>query len=165
MDWFSNKFYDPETLFIQIVDKFNGTNDEVNNLKNKRVRVTEYLIHRILIELYNQYLSLPLLKSAEKNIDLVNVWNSDSIKSNIQLSNKINPIASISEMDRLTYLGMGGFDSKHNLIELRDIHPSYYKNIDPIMTPDREKSGVVMNSCLLAKFDEDGKFLYIRGDE
>lgn len=165
MDWFTSRFYNIDELFLNITDKYNSTNDEVNNLKNKRIRTTEYLIFKIINELYNQFLSIPFMKSVEKNIDLVNVWNSDLVKSNIQLSNNFNPIACISEMDRLSYLGLGGFDSKHNLIELRDIHPSYYKNIDPIMTPDREKSGVVMNTCLLAKFDEYGRFLHVRGND
>lgn len=134
--------------------------DSPINLENKRIRITEYLILKVLQELFTELCNLPFHKNKNRNMILSNDFSSEEIVSLVQSSaDNYNGISSMTELIKGTYLGIGAFSKSYNLSELRDIHPSYYGLIDPIMTPDRDTAGLVFVFTDNIKFNERGEIL------
>lgn len=52
--------------------------------------------------------------------------------SNVQVADDLNPLAALSQNQKLSLVGPGGYNKDKAPAELRDIHPSYKDKIDPL---------------------------------
>lgn len=160
-DYFNTELIDGDIL-VEALKKqlFCDSSDLPINLENKRVRITEYLLIKVLQELFVELCNLPFNKNKNRNVILSNDFSSEDIVSLVQSSSdNYNAISSAIELIKGTYLGIGAFSKNYNLSELRNIHPSYYGLIDPIMTPDRDTAGLVFIFTDNIKFNERGEIV------
>lgn len=160
-DFFNMDLINGDLMIEAIKHHKNVTESESpTNLAGKRVRISEYLLLLLLKDLFNEYLNLPFRKPKSRKMYIANDFSKKEIVSLVQASaDTHNPIASYSELVRGTYIGVGAFNKDYNLSELRDISPSYYWIIDPVMTPDRDVAGLVFLFTEVAKFNLRGEFL------
>lgn len=68
------------------------------------------------------------------------------------------PLASVSNISRCTIVGDGGFAKDSVPVYVKNLHPSQYNCIDPAVTPDRDKAGVVLYLASTCELDEIGRF-------
>ena len=52
--------------------------------------------------------------------------------NNVQVADSLNPLAALSQNQKLSLVGPGGYNKDKAPAELRDIHPSYKDKIDPL---------------------------------
>jgi len=127
-----------------------GHVEERNDLSNQRIRNSEVLVHlaqkRILAS-YTEYKEKVLAgnKKAPFNIP------SDSVLRDFNLSQVVadmeyaNPVEEMAVMTRVTPVGkgIGGIPDKLAVqLEGRNVHPSYFGNIDPLDTPESDNIGI-----------------------
>jgi len=68
------------------------------------------------------------------------------------------PLAVISDLNRCTILGRGGFTRDNVPAKVRDLHPTQYMNLDPCVTPDRDNAGVITFLATNVELDRFGRF-------
>nr|YP_009926654.1 RNA polymerase beta subunit [Lophopyxis maingayi]QNK04946.1 RNA polymerase beta subunit [Lophopyxis maingayi] len=141
-----------------------GTLDDMNHLKNKRIRsVADLLQDQLglaLIHLENvvreticgpirhklipipQNLSTPLTTTYES------FFGSHPLS---QFLDQTNPLTQIFLGRRSSYLGPGGLTGRTASFRVRDIHPSYYGRICPIDTSEGINVGLIGSLAIHAK--------------
>jgi DNA-directed RNA polymerase beta subunit len=127
-----------------------GKVDDRNDLKNQRIRGSEVLIHLIqkqLLAEYTKYKEQVLSGNKKAKFEInptatLSAFINSEIVSTLEFANPIEELAAIT---KITPVGknLGGVPSKESIqVEMRNVHPSYYGNIDPIDTPEGENIGV-----------------------
>ncbi|CAN1201897.1 DNA-directed RNA polymerase subunit beta [Linum perenne] len=109
-----------------------GTVDDMNHLKNKRIRS--------VADLLQDQFGLALVR-------LENV-----VRGTIFLD-RTNPLTQIVHGRKLSYLGPGGLKARTVSFRIRDIHPSHYGRICPIDTSEGIKVGLIGSLSIHAKLD------------
>ncbi|CAN0933478.1 DNA-directed RNA polymerase subunit beta [Linum grandiflorum] len=112
-----------------------GTVDDMNHLKNKRIRS--------VADLLQDQFGLALVR-------LENV-----VRGTIFLD-RTNPLTQIVHGRKLSYLGPGGLKARTASFRIRDIHPSHYGRICPIDTSEGIKVGLIGSLSIHAKLDPWG---------
>lgn len=148
-----------------------GQTDDIDHLKNRRVRTAGDLIQ-------TQF-ALGLLR-LEKSIRLKLNFTDDSAKTSSipflvnsrpvngvfreffgtnplsQFMDQINPLAELTHKRRLTSLGPGGVARDTATLAVRGIHPSHYGRICPIETPEGKNTGLVNSITTFARVNGFG---------
>nr|YP_009240510.1 RNA polymerase beta subunit [Lotharella vacuolata]BAU62644.1 RNA polymerase beta subunit [Lotharella vacuolata] len=143
--------------------------DEIDNLKNKRVKIIGELlqyqliigIQRLKISIKNRILKLDL--NNELNIN--KVFSSKPMNTTIaeffglnplsQFMDEINPLSIITHKRRLSSLGLGGISADNTILTIRSIHPTLYGRICPIETPEGKNAGLVNSFSIFADVKSD----------
>ncbi|CAI0420744.1 unnamed protein product [Linum tenue] len=112
-----------------------GTVDDMNHLKNKRIRS--------VADLLQDQFGLALVR-------LENV-----VRGTIFLD-RTNPLTQIVHGRKLSYLGPGGLTGRTASFRIRDIHPSHYGRICPIDTSEGINVGLIGSLSIHAKIDAWG---------
>lgn len=121
-----------------------------NDILNQRIRGSEVLVHFIqkqILASYTVYKQQKLSgnKNAKFEINQSKLL-SDFIRSEIVANMEYaNPIEEMAVMTRISPVGksIGGIPDKRAIQnEARNIHPTYYGNIDPLDTPEGEMIGI-----------------------
>lgn len=155
----------------KIVDIYAGKAeaDDPENLLFKEVRSVEDMIYDKMNSTKEQD---ALRRALGKNLGLRN-----SIKSLIDFKKltsplerffttddrsstpeQYNPVHMVAEQSKITIHGTGGIQSEHAVTQqLRDVHPSHMGFIDPVHTPESEKTGTALH--LAASTVKDGRQL------
>lgn len=165
IDIFTEKLLKTGNIFEEILLGIDEPPYDINDISKKRVRSMEYIHSFIINYIYeNFYQNIESLrKPINRNINLVDIMVGKHFQELLQLSKlDSNLIASIMELYKVTYTGYGALSKDSIQLELRDIHPTYYSNIDPIFTPDGEKCGVVNYLTIDCKLDKYGRFVNIK---
>lgn len=121
-----------------------------NDILNQRIRGSEVLVHFIqkqILASYTNYKQQVLSgnKNAKFEINqskLLSEFIRSEIVANMEYA---NPIEEMAVMTRISPVGksIGGIPDKRAIQnEARNIHPSYYGNIDPLDTPEGEMIGI-----------------------
>ena len=122
-----------------------------NDLANQRIRGSEILVHlaqKQILASYTEYKEQVLSgnKNAKFNINSKKLL-SDFLNSELVTDMEYaNPLEEMSTMSRITPVGksIGGIPDKRSLqSEARNVHNSYFGNVDPLDTPEGENIGVV----------------------
>ena len=131
----------------------------INDLMFKRVRIHEYILGYIMNQIFNQLFKfLSTMKSASRNYNIASLLTS-KFQQMVQLSKtEDNSVAEIAELLKVTSVGPGGIPLESITPNDRNIHDSYFGIIDPIVTPDGEKCGIVNYLTLTCPINEDGTF-------
>ena len=131
----------------------------INDLKFKRVRIHEYILGYIMNQVFNQlYKFLPSMKQASRNYSISNLLTS-KFQQMVRLSKtEDNLVAELAELLKVTSVGPGGIPLESVTTNDRNIHESYYGILDPIVTPDGEKCGIVNYITLTCPINKDGTF-------
>ena len=146
-----------------------STADDVDSLKNRRVRaVGELVQNRVRIGM--QRLER-IVRDRMSVIDLETVTPSQLVNARpvaaalqeffassqlSQFMNQTNPIAELEHKRSLTATGQGGLDRARAGFEVRDVHESHYGRMCPIETPEGPNIGLLLYLASYAKINEYG---------
>lgn len=143
---------DIESIMFYMASKVvTGFAQDRNDITNQRIRNSEILVHLIqkqVLASYTEYREQVLAgnKDAEFNMVSGKVL-SDFINSQIVMDMEYaNPLEELAMLTRITPVGkgIGGITDKVAIqLDARNVHPSYFGNIDPLDTPEGDNVGVV----------------------
>ena len=146
-----------------------GSDDEIDNLGNRRVRQVGELIQnqfrigmarmeRVIRErMTTQELDTVTPKTLI-NIRPVTAALKEFFGSS-QLSkfmDQINPIAELTDKRRLSSLGPGGLSRERAGMDVRDVNASHYGRICPIESPEGQNIGLITSLAGYAKINDYG---------
>nr|YP_010143321.1 RNA polymerase beta subunit [Polygala arillata]QQL04527.1 RNA polymerase beta subunit [Polygala arillata] len=148
-----------------------GTLDDMNHLKNKRIRSVgdllqdqfglalvrlEHMVrgtlcgaigHKLIPNPQNLLTSTPLTTTFESFFGLHPLS---------QVLDQTNPLAQIVHGRKWSYLGPGGLTGRTASFQIRDIHPSYYGRICPIDTSEGINVGLIGSLAIHARIGRWG---------
>lgn len=147
-----------------------ATADDVDHLKNRRVRaVGELVQNRIRVGLLRVERIIKDRMSQIAEPDEVNpiaLINSRPVAAILQeffassqmsqFMNQTNPLAELEHKRTLSATGPGGLSREHAGFDVRDVHRSHYGRICPITTPEGQNIGLVGYLASNARVNEYG---------
>lgn len=139
-----------DIIYYMTIKILSGYVQDRNDLANERIRGSEVLVHLLqkqILTAYTIYKQQILSgnKKAKFEINqtkLLSEFIRSEIVSNMEYA---NPVEEMSVMTRISPVGkaIGGIpDERAIQNEARNIHPSYYGNIDPLDTPEGGMVGI-----------------------
>jgi len=146
-----------------------GSDDEIDNLGNRRVRQVGELIQnqfrigmarmeRVIRERMTTQEIETVTPKTLINIRPVTAALKEFFGSS-QLSkfmDQINPIAELTDKRRLSSLGPGGLSRDRAGMDVRDVNASHYGRICPIESPEGQNIGLITSLAGYAKINEYG---------
>nr|YP_009449783.1 RNA polymerase beta subunit [Tacca leontopetaloides]ANA91311.1 RNA polymerase beta subunit [Tacca leontopetaloides] len=135
-----------------------GTLDDMNHLKNKRIRSVANLLQDqfglALVRLENavrgticgaiRHKLIPTPQNLVTSTSLTTTYESFfGLHPLSQVLDRTNPLTQIVHGRRLSYLGPGGLTGRTASFRIRDIHPSHYGRICPIDTSEGINVGLI----------------------
>ena len=145
-----------------------GTLDDIDDLKNRRVRASGELIQN---QLGTGFIRLEKmirekLKKPRKKLTVRNLITTKPVNGALreffgssqlsQFMDQTNPLAELTHKRRLSSLGPGGISRETAGMAVRGIHPSHYGRICPIETPEGPNAGLVNSLTTHAKVNSGG---------
>ena len=166
LDIFTKTYMKYNCFDLELINAlFYGPIDD-RDIKNKRLRLSEYIVLPLLIRLYDIVVSLRKQSSSDRfkiqpNIILEKcISGSEDVRTSvgniIRYNNVVNPIGEIAQLMQCTLTGPGGFSKENVSSHLRDLHESHFGILCPSDTPDREGCGVVYNIVPSVMITEEG---------
>ena len=158
-------FTDAGDIVLSMMEKAQEPDDENGkkiglNLTSRRVRtvqeiVTYNLTWEIITKvLYNRHIISKQRRDLNCTIDPFR-----GIYDFVLTETMFNsPLVNVSNKFRVVLTGQGGFNKDNVPLAIKDIHPTQFRNICPIVTPDREKAGIVLYLAYSSQIDEFGRF-------
>lgn len=145
-----------------------GRLDDIDNLKNRRVRASGEIIQNQLgtgfIRL--EKLIREKLKKPKNRLTISNLLTTKAVNGALreffgssplsQLLDQTNPLSEITHKRRLTSLGPGGVNRETAGMAVRGIHPTHYGRICPIETPEGQNAGLVNSLTTYAHINSYG---------
>jgi len=139
-----------DIIYYMSFKTITGFVQDRNDIMNQRIRGSEVLVHLVQKQILAAYtIYKQQILSGNKNAKFeVNQTKllSEFIRSDIVANMEFaNPIEEMAVMTRISPVGknIGGIPDKRAIQnEARNIHPSYYGNIDPLDTPEGEMIGI-----------------------
>jgi len=147
-----------------------GKPDDVDHLKNRRVRAVGELVQnrlrvgfvrmeRIIKDRMSQIVDPQSINPAAliNSRPIVAVMQEFFASSQMsQFMNQTNPLAELEHKRTLSATGPGGLSREHAGFDVRDVHRSHYGRICPITTPEGQNVGLVGYLASSARVNEYG---------
>lgn len=146
-----------------------GTDDEIDNLANRRVRQVGELIQnqfKVGMGRMERVIRERMTTQEIENVtpkSLINIRPVTAVLKEFfgssQLSkfmDQINPIAELTDKRRLSSLGPGGLSRDRAGMDVRDVNASHYGRICPIESPEGQNIGLITSLAGYAKVNEYG---------
>jgi DNA-directed RNA polymerase subunit beta len=142
--------------------------DDIDNLKNRRVRTSSDLIQmQIGIGLLRLEKNIRSKFTTIKGVPKINSFFSTKPLNGAlkeffgtnplsQFMDMINPLAEMTHKRRLTTLGPGGVSRDTATMDIRGIHPTHYGRICPVETPEGKNAGLVNALTTFARVNPEG---------
>nr|WBV80313.1 RNA polymerase subunit beta [Phlegmariurus squarrosus] len=148
-----------------------GTFDDVDHLKNKRIRsVADFLQNRFKLALERLrdlvHRRINRLTRRKRVPTIGSLITSDPLLRTFkeffgsyplsQFLDQTNPLTQVIHKRRFSSLGPGGLTKRIASIKARDIHPSIYGRICPIETSEGMNAGLISSMAIYASIDHWG---------
>lgn len=148
-----------------------GTLDDMNHLKNKRIRSVADLLQDqfglALVRLENavrgtisgaiRHKLIPIPQNLVTSTSLTTTYESFfGLHPLSQVLDRTNPLTQIVHGRKLSYLGPGGLTGRTASFRIRDIHPSHYGRICPIDTSEGINVGLIGSLAIHVRIDHWG---------
>nr|YP_009772250.1 RNA polymerase beta subunit [Abrus precatorius]QIT03118.1 RNA polymerase beta subunit [Abrus precatorius] len=148
-----------------------GTLDDINHLKNKRIRSVADLLQDqfglALVRLENmvrgticgaiRHKLIPTPQNLVTSTPLTTTYESFfGLHPLSQVLDQTNPLTQIVHGRKLSYLGPGGLTGRTASFRIRDIHPSHYGRICPIDTSEGINVGLIGSLAIHARIGSWG---------
>ncbi|MGB9876519.1 MAG: DNA-directed RNA polymerase subunit beta, partial [bacterium] len=145
--------------------------DDIDHLKNKRVRPVGELLHLFLRPYFVQLERAIRERMGSVPRDKAGITPEMLIYSRplegaikaffatgqlTQFMDQTNPLSELTHKRRLSVLGPGGLTRRSVSWEVRNIHPSHYGKICPIETPEGPNVGLITSMTSYARVNENG---------
>nr|AYQ95348.1 RNA polymerase beta subunit protein a [Uronema sp. CCAP 334/1] len=142
--------------------------DDIDNLKNRRVRTSSDLIQmqigigllRLEKNIRSKFLNSKFIPKLDYffstkplNGALKEFFGTHPLS---QFMDMINPLAEMTHKRRLTSLGPGGVSRDTATMDIRGIHPTHYGRICPVETPEGKNAGLVNALTTFARVNPEG---------
>nr|YP_009106261.1 beta subunit of RNA polymerase [Interfilum terricola]AIT95125.1 beta subunit of RNA polymerase [Interfilum terricola] len=156
------------TDYLIKLENGNGAIDDIDNLKNRRVRASGELIQNQLSTglIRLEKLIRDKMKKPKKNFTIKSLITTKPINGALreffgssqlsQFMDETNPLSEITHKRRVTSLGPGGISRETAGMAVRGIHPTHYGRICPIETPEGQNAGLVNSISTYARIDSNG---------
>jgi len=141
--------------FFEVFGKFmpdkliNGKLEDVTDLKNQRIRMSESIAH-LAYKVLTQAIIHMKNNKGQYNIklDIDPNFITKELQSSgmLQYVNSINPLAELLMSNKITKTGVGNPKKDQITLPKRDLNPSYYGTISPLTT--NEYGGIGINQTL-----------------
>jgi len=155
---------------ITLNNSTDGKPDDVDHLKNRRVRAVGELVQnrlrvgfvrmeRIIKDRMSQIVDPQTVNPAAliNSRPIVAVMQEFFASSQMsQFMNQTNPLAELEHKRTLSATGPGGLSREHAGFDVRDVHRSHYGRICPITTPEGQNVGLVGYLASSARVNEYG---------
>nr|AIX11051.1 RNA polymerase beta subunit [Najas gracillima] len=148
-----------------------GTLDDMNHLKNKRIRSVadllqdqfglalvrlEHAVRGTICEAIRRNFR-PIPKQLVTSTSLTSTYESFfTLHPLSQVADQTNPLTHIVHGRKLSYLGPEGLTGRTASFRMRDIHPSYYARICPIDTSEGINVGLIGSLAIHARIGHWG---------
>jgi DNA-directed RNA polymerase subunit beta len=140
------------------------TGDDIDHLKNRRVRSVGELLQnlfkigfqRLLRKLRSQTNKIGSSQLSSFNVIGTTIREFFGSSQLSQYMDQTNPLSSLTHRRRISGLGPGGFDRDRISFAVRDIHPSHYGRICPIETPEGQNVGLIASLTTCARVNKAG---------
>lgn len=141
--------------------------DDPENLLFKEIRSVEDMVHdRLSSEKEREGLKRMLSRHLGKRTSIKQMIDFRKLTSPVEtfftMDNRTstpeqyNPVHMLSESSKLTIHGTGGIESEHAVsANLREVHPSHIGFVDPVHTPESDKTGTTVH--LAAGVQKNGR--------
>lgn len=147
-----------------ILSTSKGVSDDIDHLKNRRVRSVGELLQnlfrigfqRLLRKLRSQTNKTYSSQLSSFNIVGATIREFFGSSQLSQYMDQTNPLSSLTHRRRISGLGPGGFDRDRISFAVRDIHPSHYGRICPIETPEGQNVGLIASLTTCARVNASG---------
>jgi len=149
------KTYGYDTDFFKLYGEFmphklmNDKVEDINNLKNQRVRMSESIAHAAykvlqqgIIHMKNNKNQFNIKLDIDKNFITKELMSSGML----QYTQTINPLEELILSTKITKSGIGNMKKEQITLERRDLNPSYFGTISPSTT--NEYGNIGMNQTL-----------------
>ena len=148
-----------------------GTLDDMNHLKNKRIRsVADLLQDQFGVALFRlenmirgtiggaiRHKLIPTPQNLVTSTPLTTTYESFfGLHPLSQVLDRTNPLTQIVHGRKLSYLGPGGLTGRTASFRIRDIHPSHYGRICPIDTSEGINVGLIGSLAIHARIGHWG---------
>lgn len=156
------------TDYLIKLEHGSGEIDDIDNLKNRRIRASgEIIQNQLSIGLIRlEKLIREKLKRNRKSLTLKGLITTKPINGALkeffgssqlsQFMDQTNPLAEITHKRRLTSVGPGGVSRETAGMAVRGIHPTHYGRICPIETPEGPNAGLVNSITSFGGINENG---------
>jgi len=144
------------------------TVDDIDNLKNRRVKASGELIQNQLSTglIRLEKTIREKMKKVKKGLTIHSLITTKPINGALreffgssplsQYLDQTNPLAEITHKRRLSSLGPGGISRETAGMAIRGIHPTHYGRICPIETPEGRNAGLVNSITIHARISSHG---------
>ena len=146
-----------------------GPEDDVDNLKNRRVRAVGELVQskfrtglvrverivkdRMSVSDIQTVTPAQLINARPISAIMQEFFGSSQLS---QFMDQTNPLAELEHKRRLSAMGPGGLSRERAGFDVRDVHTSHYGRICPIQTPEGQNIGLVGQLASFAKVNNYG---------
>ncbi|MFH0912540.1 MAG: DNA-directed RNA polymerase subunit beta [Patescibacteria group bacterium] len=146
-----------------------GPADDVDNLKNRRVKAVGELVlnrfrtgmmrverivkDRMSVSDIHTVTPAQLINARPITAILQEFFGSSQLS---QFMDQTNPLSELENKRRMSAMGPGGLSHERAGFEVRDVHSSHYGRICPIQTPEGPNIGLVMYLSSLARVNHYG---------
>jgi DNA-directed RNA polymerase subunit beta len=146
-----------------------GMEDDVDHLKNRRVRAVGELMQnkfrtgllrverivkdRMSIADISTLTPAQLINARPVSAVLQEFFGSSQLS---QFMDQVNPLSELEHKRRLSAMGPGGLSRERAGFDVRDVHTSHYGRICPIQTPEGQNIGLVGHLASYAKVNDYG---------
>lgn len=180
--WSKKKFLNPEDILGSIIFMLKIKNgkkntDDVDNLKNKRIRNSgELIAHQIKSSIFELIKDIKdNLKTIEEKIKKRKVYKkinineiiNNQILTNIitrfftsnplsQIMDETNALAEITQKRKISSFGVGAIDKKRTNLNMREINISYFGRICPIETTEGKNAGLILSLSKETRTNSEG---------
>ncbi len=155
---------------VFLKEKGEGELDDVDNLKNRCVRLVGELLQGQMYvgfsrieKIARERFRLQETHVSHMPYDYINVKPLVAILREFfgtgqlsQFMDQTNPLSEMAHKRRLSALGPGGVSRERATLDVRDVHPSHYGRICPIETPEGQNIGLISSLATYARVNEMG---------
>lgn len=158
IDIFTKKFMKTNSILFELIKAIDDGYLEDNDLKNKRIRFSEYILSTLVKNVYDMICSLHYSKKIRFRIPPNIIMDVCNVSSIIHHCFNYNPVGEIASLLQCSLIGPGSFKKENVPSYMKGIHISQKGRICPADTPDREGCGVILNMVPSVKIKKDGTF-------
>ena len=143
-----------------------GAIDDIDNLKNRRVRTSGELIQNQLGTGFIRLEKFIREKIRNSNLSILNIISTKPVNGALreffgssplsQFMDQTNPLAELTHKRRVSSLGPGGVNRETAGINVRGIHRTHYGRVCPIETPEGRNAGLVNSLTVFARMNDQG---------
>jgi len=127
-----------------------GYSEEPNDITKQRIRNSEIIVHlaqKLILSQYTEYNQQILSGNTDAKFELpegkiISQFNKLEIVQNMEYANPIEEMATITKISPVGK-SVGGIGDKEAVqLDQRNVHPSYFGNIDPLDTAEGPNIGI-----------------------